>query len=320
MNRLLYYTSLLLLSLFIEETSAQNLVPNTDFEDHGDCSSGPNSEGADLWYAPMCSSSPVYFNACAPSVYFYESVPTNRFGSQIAHSGEGYIGLFTYFENFGNINGYASTTLFTTLEQGVEYCLSFWMSLGDSSLYKTSTFHAFFSHDTLSACNDQDEVWPFAAQIEFNTAQVDTSSWKFMQGSFTALGTERLLTMGNFLHGPDLEADVDSSGGVGSVLGNVAAYYIDDVVLTRCDVGIEEQVGSKIKVYPVPAEVGETIFIELPVGIASANVTVELYDQLGRLVLSSRGLQLATDRLSPGPYTLRISGELDVYYSKFLLL
>lgn len=82
---------------------AQNLVPNPDFESYDNCPS--NIGGGFLHCIPWengNNGTSDYFNAC--DVTGFVDVPSNVFGDQLAHSGDGYAGFFVrsqttdYFE------------------------------------------------------------------------------------------------------------------------------------------------------------------------------------------------------------------------------
>ena len=86
MNKQIYLITLLLTCRIC---SAQNLVPNGDFEGYSGCPDNASQFDSTLfWFSPTAAT-PDYFNQCATSNV---GVPYNDFGYQPAHSGGGYAG------------------------------------------------------------------------------------------------------------------------------------------------------------------------------------------------------------------------------------
>ena len=294
------------LLLVCTSSHAQNLVPNGDFEAHGDCSNGPWAAGADGWGGPDCLVGPPYFNACATSDHEGEDVPSNRHGFQWPHSGDGYLGFRTFLHPFGNGDFYATVELDSTLTSGLEYCVRFWISVADTSDVRTNTLHAYLTNVRPIACASRDTAWASFAQVIFDAAVADTSSWTLMEGSFIAAGNEKFLTLGNMLHGLDIYGDTTSINDNGAPI--ICVMYFDDVYLGPCDVGVEEASMSGIRVYPNPA--ADVLYIDLPQERFGVGARLEILDVLGRVKYSGRMNDsrevMDLSALSSGMYWVRV--------------
>ena len=127
-----------------------NLVPNPSFEDYY-LEFYPQFECDTLavcinWTNPTLGN-PDYYNKVSCSLV---SVPSNEKGFQYAYDGFGYYFFATYW-HYDTVQGaylfreYIQTELKEGLKANKEYCVSFYISLADSSLYATDRIGAFFS-------------------------------------------------------------------------------------------------------------------------------------------------------------------------------
>ncbi|MBP7239778.1 MAG: gliding motility-associated C-terminal domain-containing protein [Saprospiraceae bacterium] len=202
---------------------AQNLVPNPDFESYDNCPS--NIGGGFLHCIPWengNNGTSDYFNAC--DVTGFVDVPSNVFGDQLAHSGDGYAGFFVrsqttdYFE-------YIQAPLIQPLEGGVTYHVSFYISLSDE-LCGSKHVGAYFSEQPPPfTSTDRIDVVP---QIDYviDSFLSDKTEWMFISGCFTAEGDEGYITIGNFHLATETLLDPDCSP------SSIYSYYfIDDVVV-----------------------------------------------------------------------------------------
>ena len=305
------------LLLVCTSSHAQNLVPNGDFEAHGDCSNGPLSAGASGWIGPECRLNPPYFNVCATQDHPLEDVPSNRYGSQWPHSGEGYIGFLTFMHPFANPGWYATIELDSMLSSGVEYCLRFWVSLGDTSDVRSNTLHAYLTHVRPIACSERDTAWANFAQITFDASQIDTSSWTLMEGSFVADGNEKFLTLGNMFHGMNSYMDTTNLVYNGELIE--CAFYFDDVYLGPCDVGVEEASMTGIRVYPNPA--ADVLYVDLLQEQIGAGAQLEIFDALGKVQrsgqLNSAREAVDLSALCSGIYWVRVLAEGRTFTTQF---
>lgn len=241
--------------LNINVAIAQNLIPNPGFENFSNCPSQPLASGGLNFASPWfhANYSPDYFNNC-DSVTKYFGVPSNIFGFQTARTGVGYGGFYSLYLWASNTGReYLEVKLMDTLSAGVTYRLQFYVSLSEKMRYATNSLGAYFSPQAI--VNNTAGAFYFNPQIKNSPSNnlTDTSNWTLVTDTFTAVGNEAYMMIGNFF--PDSLSDTIYVGGTGPGLG-VAYYYIDDVSLTLFDSGVsipEHGEQNEIILYPNPS-------------------------------------------------------------------
>lgn len=244
LNKLLHIFNILILLFICQEIKAQiNLVPNGDFELIDTCPNGFRQiYFASPWFQPVRnsthtviqSSSTEYFNSCSPSLPLLVSNPKNYAGYQYPHSGNGYIGFGFYSPSgipgiYPNIREYAEIKLSEPLIAGSKYRIEYYIVLSNSSKYAVNRFDAFLSVDSLLDSTNY-TVINVNPQLSYSGFITDTLNWQKISGSFTSIGGEIFLTIGNF-HSDTLTDTlhiINSS----SFFASNSYYYIDDVSLT----------------------------------------------------------------------------------------
>ena len=216
-----------------------NLVPNPSFEIYTTCPTLPGQVYfASPWFQPnmiggsvtIASSSDLY-NQCAS--FGFTSVPTNTYvgGFQNARTGVGYCGIGLKNPSAITSREYIETTLSSKLLKGKTYCVEFYVSLADTSLYAISDIGIFFSNDSLlynSAVGTNIPVLPQIENINTNII-IDTMNWVLISGQFIASGGENFITIGNFRD--NLSTTTQTVSGVFPY----AYYYFDDISVICCD-------------------------------------------------------------------------------------
>ena len=209
--------------------TAQNLVPNPSFEIYSSCPTGASQIFlAPPWTQPTTGTCD-YFNACA-TVASTVSVPDNLLGHQYARTGNGYSG---FFARAGGYVEYVQVPLTESLQAGEKYCVSFYISLSDTCAYSIYSVEMYISNTPPSATNYF--PLPFTPQIQNPTGGFfNYNNWTEVSGTYTALGGEKYITIGNF----------DSNYYPDTLLLNsdtlhynpqVSYLYLDDVSLALCD-------------------------------------------------------------------------------------
>jgi len=322
---LLYF--ILCTSYFIPNLKAQNIVPNSSFENKIQC---PQHDNQFTGYVSnwVGGGGGVCYLRSDCSGYGV-GVPSNELGHQYAHTGVAYTGLYTYMDSLisptlSNYRGYIQDTLLNPLIGGTRYYVTFYVSLADTFKYACNNIGAYFSDSAL--------VWSgyvksyLHPQVSNDTAHnplTDKVNWMKVSGSFTAAGGEQYIIIGNFVD--DAHSDtvfVNSTGAVGYAMSSY--YYIDDVIVstdsTYADslfTGVQEYKPNKpnANVYPNPANNLLNVAISLPKG--ELEYTMCLYNSEGNRVmcetLSSDISTFSINQLSSGMYYYRIidsSGNL----------
>jgi len=147
---------------------------------------------------------------------------------------------------------------------------------------KSNSIGAYFSADSFFVSSAFLGLIDAVPQVQNNPNinLSDTSNWTLVSGSFIANGTERYLTIGNFL--PDSLSNViplDSVCSQPNGFNCAVYYYIDDVsVDLDDDSGLDESlIAANIKMFPNPAK--EVLRIEMQTNF---NGSIQIRDALGK--------------------------------------
>jgi hypothetical protein len=296
--------------IFAFVLQAQNMVPNGEFELLDAPCVGEANYGGELasWLIPSCCATPpIYHHPCSgtngsPNL----SAPSNLLGYQVARSGEAYCGLITYAWGDGaDPQHFLAAPLSQPLQAGTEYCLFVHVSLADLSSFATASLHCVFGPDYPSLCAGEDSlVWPGAAQIVLSLAGVDTIGWTELSGSFVASGGEEYLTIGSLCTATN--CDSTFLGWNGPPMVHMAEYYVDDVVLQSCFVGVGENPNDKFYLFPNPADTRANVLV--PQRFIGGEL--QLFSVLGALIMET-SVPLATHEIDvseicAGVYRVRL--------------
>lgn len=190
------------------------------------------------WKKP--NGSPDYFNVNA-NANSNVQVPINFSGVQTAHTGNGYAGIYCYYNNPGsttsdtNFREYIQTQLPQPLIANQPYLISFWVSLSDYSGYAVNHIGAYFS-SSQPVQNTPQDVINFAPQIQSTSIITNMNGWTQITGTFTPSQSGlQWVTIGNFETDQQQQQQlVVPTGNNTSAGGNPnwgAYYYIDDVTV-----------------------------------------------------------------------------------------
>lgn len=216
-----------------------NLVPNGSFERFTNC---PNANSlfdlASPWFTPTGGTSDLFSPCAGPTSYV--GVPTNSVGNQVPVTGQGYAGAAIWSvyglntnNTYGNYREYLEVPLLAPLTGGQKYQVSFYVSCADKYHYAIAEIGACLTPGPLLAPGSGTN-FNVVPQVENASTNIlaSTNSWMLVQGTFTAVGGESYLTLGNFR--TDI-ATTYSTFAAGSV-PDYAYYYFDEVsVVPICD-------------------------------------------------------------------------------------
>lgn len=183
--------------------SSQNVVKNPSFEEYVNCPKHLGNFDADVvgWSTPT-EGSTDYFNGCSTAM----GTPKNFNGTQPADFGKGYAGLYLYAPD--DYREYLQAELSEPLVKGEKYQVSFYVSLAERSDFAIKEFGVLFSKDKMKVpgkkplskkkmYQQKGNDYNFM-EIGYSNFYSDTQDWILVHSQFTAKGTERYLTMGNF--------------------------------------------------------------------------------------------------------------------------
>ena len=231
------------------QCNGQNLVPNGDFERYTNCpSSSSQFNFAAPWFTPT-DATPDYFNSCS-GVGSLVNTPTNGAGVQVPLSGNAYGGAFVY-SKFGtgitnSYREYLEVPLVTSLTPGQKYLVSFYVSRAEYYGQAIADIGARFMPVAYTIFGPPSNLYggvldfpnpPSVANSPTNVI-IDSTNWTLIQGTYTAVGWENHLILGNFKTDPNTTATY-----VGGQNTNYAYYYFDNVSVTAiCDPDLTNKV------------------------------------------------------------------------------
>jgi hypothetical protein len=293
---------LLVLFLLIGRlASSQNLVPNFSFESKTNCPSYSNASPnlAYPWYNPSGGTSD-YFNSC--SSYSAFNVPSNFSGYQNALTGQAYCGFIPVFApNDPNNNfsrEYIAVGLTTTLNANTKYFVSLNLSLGDSSAYGGDDVGVYFSQDTLKMMGYSN--FTVTPQVDNPNGNFITNKvgWVKIKGTFTANGTERFMTIGNFHNSANTDSLFVPGGSNNTYVSRSIYYYVDDVCVSTDSLMCYESIGmnefsiiNKYVIYPNPGNNEINIIFDDP---DKSEYEINIFDSKGKDV------ELKTENVKDG--------------------
>ena len=238
-----YYISLILIFLFTVFGKAQNLVPNPSFEYFTSCPKFQEFYKLTPWCG--LSGGEDSYNVCFNSIGGAggTGVPYGFFGFQYARTGNGMGSFIVIRIGSGTQDNreYIHVPLTKSLQAGKTYCGAMYLNLYNQSKYATDKAGMYFSSTTF-ACNQAmplpQVIPPINAVPQIaNTAGIfitDTLNWTEVYGTFTAIGNEQYLTIGNFYNDAATNTVV-----VNPSSGYTVTYFLID------DVSLEEIIPAK---------------------------------------------------------------------------
>lgn len=276
--------------------NAQNLVPNYSFDVMDTCPLVSEITLAHPWNSPTVGTPDLYNSTCSTQ-------------NLQAHTGVGSSGVFV-FNTFPDNREYIQSHLISPLVSGQNYCVSFWVKRLNYR-YATNRIGAYFSTDSIYVFSTSN--LPYIPQVDNPPGnELTSNNWVQISGSFTASGGESFIIIGSFA----TDAETDTIVANSSSTSLVAYYAIDDISVTNCITGIEEESAGiqDIRVFPSPAT--EFINVELPF---TENIkSLRLVNAAGQQVRyftgvnNERNYVLNIQSVVPGIYFLFIETEDDV--------
>lgn len=181
----------------------QNLIKNPSFEAYSACPKtlGNFNEDVDFWSTPTGGSTD-FFHGCSEAM----GTPKNFNGTQPADFGDGYAGLYFYAPN--DYREYLQAELSAPLMKDKKYRVSFYVSLAERSDFAVKEFGILFSKDKIEIpvkkelskkhlYKETTNKYTFM-EVGYSNFYSDTKEWIQVYTQFTAKGTERFMTLGNF--------------------------------------------------------------------------------------------------------------------------
>ena len=326
----------IILLLHRVHSNAQNLVPNSSFENNTGCPTNwdgfykvidwTNNGGAGN-----------YFNACSPSCA--ENVfcdPNNHMGIrnpcgyQLPYDGAGYAGialsytntfLLPPFNTFWGVHGFVGTQLTQSLTPGTKYFVTAHISrAGGEYGYQGASnnfgFHFYtYPHDVFNNPCTLDNN----PQVNESKIITDSVNWTRVSGSFIADSAYQYLALGNFYD--DANTDTVDMNNKHRYPDNIAYYYVDYVSVSEdslWDVTAMPEItklGQQIEIYPNPASTVLNIK-----NSGSEKTLFTISDVLGKVIYKklseSNFLQIDIIDIKPGLYFIHNSEGVNKKFVK----
>jgi hypothetical protein len=168
------------------------------------------------------------------------SVPTQYFSPgypsyQIPHSGNGYAEFGYIWPTSIAVSRYPHVKLIDTLETGKIYCVTYYISLWNDCKYSADKFGALLTATPFNCTVTSQNLYTGYTPQVVSPAGVlydDTLGWQEVSGSFTAIGNEAYLTIGNFFPNTSHTYSLSYPSGV----RQLADYYLDDVSIEEVQI------------------------------------------------------------------------------------
>jgi hypothetical protein len=255
-----------------------NLVRNPSFEQYSRCPTGPDQirnalywsqidtmgYSDTIWFDPLCS--PEYCNSCSNPNGFI-GVPQGGKYYHYSRTGNGMAEMMVYYDNnwSGGVESYqrdyVQGRFYSQLIAGKTYCVTFYVTLEQGSQYAINHLGAYIDNGAIDAGQDSvgcaSPQTAFVPQIVEDSIINDTLNWVKVQGSYTATGNEKFITIGNFFdieHTDTITRNLSGTRWYNGP-GNVAWYLLDDVSVIAADAvanaghgGITSPTGDSIQI------------------------------------------------------------------------
>ena len=237
-----------------------NLVRNPSFEQYTTCPTMWQQGSYATWWNGIDTTfysgdtlpitcPPDYINECSTTIY--TSAPSNGDFYHYPRTGNGMMEIEMYSSiddsshgtdtSYGGLRIYLQGKLKSTLVAGQTYCVTYYATLEQISGWAVNNFGAYFDNgniDTVMWQNCGNPQTEYTPQINDTSIISDTLNWIKVQGSFTANGTERFITIGNFFdsaHTAIIPVPVTPFYALPSPGNYIAYYLIDDVSVIPID-------------------------------------------------------------------------------------
>jgi len=214
-------------------------------------------------------------------------VPKNSYGYQYPHVGNAYAGIYVFNRPTVDSREYIQVQLLNSLDAGKNYCVSFHISCANLSNTAITEIGLYFSNNAIasSSCSTFNTIPQITSPpgVYLN----DTLNWYKIEGTYTALGGERYITIGNFKTDALTDTicwNLNDTNCAPFCYPN-SYYYIDDVSVIDCnDTGTsvqENENNYNFSLYPNPSTGSFSIKYDLK---QSNDAVFKLYDIRGKLL------------------------------------
>jgi OOP family OmpA-OmpF porin len=271
---------------FLADIPAQNLIPNSDLEGKkGKATPRPwtfiNTIDYFVYVSPPPKADPVDKNQTLRK----------------AHSGRAYLGMRIW----GGYREYIQVKLNDALKKDKKYSFTMYVAVSPYGNSIANSLGAFFSKSAI-ALSDYTVVNKSKPQVEFDFSRSskDSTEWFRLNGTFTAKGGERYLSLGHFTG--RFRTHFTKKRPLQFVFRKEAYYYFDDISLYELDergMEITQLPLTKENIQKIPVDTVKTeknylekeaetnkpvVLKNIYFGSGKADLLPESYEELGLFV------------------------------------
>ena len=238
---LIYEAFCFVLFSFVLKTRSQNLVPNSSFEQHIDCSNQYVNNAVYWCNAITTSGNSTYYNSCQSNSLYktpYQYFDACFTSFQIPHFGNAYIDIGSFVMSANQESSVPQVKLIDTLKAGKIYCVTYYVSVWNNAKYTIDKLGALLTPTPFPCFVVGNPTVAIAGQY---TPQVvttpgvaigDTLNWTEVSGTFTAVGNEAHLAIGDFFtHSQHYIQNTYPTN-----CNGLALYYVDDVSVEEVEI------------------------------------------------------------------------------------
>lgn len=231
-----------ILFCFNLKIKAQNLVPNPSFEYGIDCVN-PYLYNASPWCLSQSNGGgSAHYQACQSNQLF--NVPSQYQDAcmqsyQVPHTGVAYIDIASYVLSATQESSVPQVKLIDTLTAGKIYCVTYYVSVWNNAKYTIDKLGALLTPTPFPCANPSSTVFvniagQYTPQVVTTpgVAIGDTLNWTEVSGTFTAVGNEAHLAIGDFF----THAQHYIQNTYPTNCNGLAYYYIDDVSVEEVEI------------------------------------------------------------------------------------
>jgi len=175
-----------------ENCAIKSIVPNNSFEFLNSCPTNGAFTATENWFSAN-GGSPYLIEDC--SGFQETDTIKNKYGTQAASTGKIYAGIIAYHEN--ESREYLGIELKEPLKAGNLYCVSYKVSLAETSVFAIAELGAYFSTNQIIDPANMNRLNSIP-QFENKNILTDTENWTTINSNFIADKDYKFLTLGNF--------------------------------------------------------------------------------------------------------------------------
>ncbi|MBL7857753.1 MAG: OmpA family protein [Cyclobacteriaceae bacterium] len=215
---------------------AQNLVPNSGFEEFTACPGGhtqsPNEFRVKAWSSGS-QGTPDHFHTCSVGE---ADVPHNWAGVSDAFEGNGYAGIYVWSrDRMGNsYREYLHTRLLSPLIPDSTYSIEFRYKLSSYSMLAADRIGLLLTDSVVKSSSFRPfHIVPTLNVVKDSSLTNKTGLWELARGEYKAKGGEEYIVIGNFYANEQTKCyPIKFRSLQQEMLRDASYYYIDNVQLT----------------------------------------------------------------------------------------